>query len=207
MKAVVLNSGGFDSIVLLHYLKKVYEPEAELYSLHFLYGAPNEKMQFICAENCCKELGINSKIVKLPKIDWTQHDFYTGKQFYTNPYLEWRNLIFLGYAASYAESIGAEKIYVAFTNPADNRYPDTNLDFINGLNYFLNLNGIDVDAPFICDANRVTYHWGKYFGITDEDFFSCDSPVNEKPCGNCEKCKKIIDFHESKDYHNGVREI
>ena len=41
-RIVVLNSGGFDSIVLMNYLHTI-QGEDNIHSLHFLYGANNEE--------------------------------------------------------------------------------------------------------------------------------------------------------------------
>ena len=46
-KVIVLCSGGFDSVTLMNYLH-ILEEENEIYSLHFLYGARNEKQQLEC---------------------------------------------------------------------------------------------------------------------------------------------------------------
>lgn len=193
-KIVVLNSGGFDSVTLMKYLYTVQE-EREIYSLHFLYGARNTHQQEKCVDKVCEELGIVNVKVPLPPITWTKGKFYQNGYEQEKQYLEYRNLIFLSYAASYAESIGAEKIYVAFLNQHD--YPDTTVDFLRGMNSFLELNGISIDAPFIFDNKTRVGHIAKYLGITEQDYFSCDNPkVNGKPCGECADCKALEEIRK-----------
>lgn len=188
MKAVVLNSGGFDSIVMINYLYTILG-ETNLHSLHFLYGAKNEQQQLRCVEKVCDKLAIPNKVIKLPAIDWTSGNFFDkdNKGDYDN-YLEYRNLIFLSYAISYAESIGAEKVYIALLNQQN--FPDTTIEFLRGINSFTeSLSDITVDAPFIFDNKYRLGHIAKYLGIGESDYFSCDYPnfLNE-PCGKCPDC-------------------
>ena len=185
-KAVVLNSGGFDSVVLLHYLKRI-QGENDLHSLHFLYGAKNEKQQLSRVDKVCKDLNIPNKVISLPKIDWSSHQFFEDNDHsYENNYLEYRNLIFLSYALSYAEAIKADKVYIALLN--HNIYPDTTIDFLRGINSFSEINGISVDAPFIFDNKTRLGHIASYLGLNSSDYFSCDYPKEGNPCGVCPDC-------------------
>lgn len=194
-KVVVLNSGGFDSVVLLNYLHYI-QGETNIHSLHFLYGANNEEQQLKCVNRVCEKLGVTNKVLQLPKIDWTTSDFFTDKEYHkSSQYLEYRNLIFLSYALSYAESIKADKIYVAFIN--NSNYPDTSIEFLEGLNSFCQpASGITIDAPFIFDSKFRLGHIAKYLGITPDDYFSCDKPVDSKPCGKCLDCTALREISE-----------
>lgn len=194
-KSVVLNSGGFDSVVLLHYLKKI-QGEENLYSLHFLYGAKNESQQLDCVSKVCSKLAIPNKVITLPKIDWSSHQFFedNDKSSESN-YLEYRNMIFLSYALSYAEAIGADKVYLALLNHSN--YPDTTLEFLRGINSFSEpLSGISVDAPFIFDNKLRLGHIAKYLHIEDTDYFSCDYPIEGKPCRKCPDCLALKEIKE-----------
>lgn len=187
-KIVVLNSGGFDSVVLMNYLHFI-QGEDNIYSLHFLYGARNEKQQLECVNKVCEKVKADNKIIELPEFNWTKSNFYEeGYNSIESQYLEYRNLIFLSYAVSYAQSIGAKIIYCAFLNMAE--YTDTNLDFLCGLNRAIEQGGIQIEAPFIYDTKNRIGHIANYLNIR-EDFFSCDTPINNKPCGKCEDCKNI----------------
>lgn len=195
-KIVVLNSGGFDSVVLMEYLHFIQE-ENEIYSLHFLYGANNEKQQLECVNKVCEKVGAVNKVIQLPPIDWTQSKFFNdGEYTASNQYLEYRNLIFLSYALSYAEAIGADKVYLALIN--NSQYPDTSLEFLQGLNSFSEpASGISIDAPFIYDSKLRLGHIAKYLGITEEDYFSCDKPDKEgRPCGVCDDCLALKEIRK-----------
>lgn len=195
-KILVLNSGGFDSVVLMKYLHIIQE-ENEIYSLHFSYGENNEKQQLECAEKVSQEVGAVHKVINLPKIDWTKSEFFKSEgHSKESQYLEYRNLIFLSYALSYAESIGAKKIYVAFLNHND--YPDNSFEFLQGLNSFCYpASGIVIDAPFIYDDKFRLGHIAKYLGIKESDYFSCDVPTPEgRPCGECGDCLALKEIAE-----------
>ena len=195
-KIVVLNSGGFDSVVLMKYLHIIQE-ENEIHSLHFCYGENNEEQQCECAYKVSQEVGAVHKVITLPKIDWTQSNFFESDGYEKqSQYLEYRNLIFLSYALSYAESIGAKKVYVAFLNHND--YPDNSYEFLKGLNSFCYpASGIFIDAPFIFDDKFRLGHIAKYLDIKEGDYFSCDVPTSDgKPCGVCPDCLALREIAE-----------
>lgn len=195
-KIVVLNSGGFDSVVLMNYLHIIQE-ENEIYSLHFSYGENNEKQQSECARKVSEKVGAVHKEITLPKIDWTKSDFFNAEGYSKETqYLEYRNLIFLSYALSYAESIGAKKVYVAFLNHND--YPDNSIEFLQGLNSICYpASDISVDAPFIFDNKFRLGHIAKYLGIEKDDYFSCDVPTPEgRPCGVCADCLALEEIYK-----------
>ena len=91
-KVVVLNSGGFDSSVLINDVCSLFEDEnTEVYSLHFLYGAPNEREQKKCVKKMCDRLGVENVVIRLPKIKWSKSKFYNIKATdYESNYLEYR---------------------------------------------------------------------------------------------------------------------
>lgn len=196
-KIVVLNSGGFDSIVLMNYLHTILG-EDDIHSLHFLYGANNEKQQLECVNKVCEKLSAVNKIIKLPPIDWTASNFFNDSVYTVNSqYLEYRNLIFLSYALSYAEAIKADRIYLALIN--NSHYPDTSVEFLQGLNSFCQPeSGIIIDAPFIYDSKYRLAHIAKYLGITEKDYFSCDKPTPDgSPCGKCLDCTALEEVIKS----------
>ena len=111
-KIVVLNSGGFDSTVLLAFFHKEYK--AEIHSLYFSYGQTNDSIAAECARLNAEKYCKTHKVIALPKIDWTNSEFYSKDyESLESKYLEARNLIFASYAVSYAESIGANSISMA----------------------------------------------------------------------------------------------
>lgn len=189
-RIVVLNSGGFDSVTLMNYLHFIQE-EKEIFSLHFLYGANNEKQQLECVNKVCEKVGASNKVIQLPTIDWTASKFFQSGYEKESQYLEYRNLIFLSYALSYAEAIKADKVYLALIN--NSGYPDTTVEFLRGLNSFAEpASNITIDAPFIFDNKLRLGHIAHYLGIKDDEYFSCDNPYYDgTPCGVCDDCKAL----------------
>lgn len=189
-KIVVLNSGGFDSVVLLHYIK-FENPNSEITSLHFKYGARNQKQQLESVDNVCERLDIRNVCIDIPPISWTSRDFYGESNSYESQYLEYRNLIFLSYAISYAESIGANSVYLATLKGL--HYPDTSDTFFKGINSFTKpLSNIEVITPFsTCEKIDLIYYANKY-SVNCGEFFSCDTPDSlGNPCGKCADCEDI----------------
>lgn len=192
-KIVVLNSGGFDSVVLMNVIRNTY-PDTEIHSLHFRYGARNEEQQLRCVEKVCKKVGAVSTVIDLPKFTWTSNNFYKEDNVYETQYLEYRNLVFLSYAISYAESVGAKEIQIGVYDSANaENYPDNTRAFYRGLNSAIRKSGIKIVTPFR-SPYKVKYKTDlvgliDLFGITLDDFFSCDTPKeNGNPCGECFDC-------------------
>ena len=87
-------------------------------------------------------------------------------------------------------------MYLALLNHND--YPDTTLQFLQGLNSFCEpASGISIDAPFIFDNKTRLGHIAKYLGITEDEYFSCDVPTPEnRPCGVCADCVALREIYE-----------
>lgn len=197
MKIVVLNSGGFDSTVLLNELWYMTPAEIEIHSLFFSYGQKNLKMERECAEKNAKLKCDFHKEIEIPKIDWSTHSFY-GEDVIDAPeqYLEMRNMIFLSYATSYAQAIGADKIYVAFLK--SHYYMDTSEKFLRKMNALTKIAGVKVIAPFKRKDKENLQEFLVYFDIGCDDFFSCNIPVGDKPCGVCGDCRILEAMFEGK---------
>lgn len=195
-KIVVLNSGGFDSVTLLNYLYKVCSVAAEIHSLHFLYGARNTYQQEKCVDKVCEKCGAVNMKIPIPPFSWTKSNFYGQGYDYETQYLEYRNLVFLSYALSYAQSIGADKIYLAIFK---GNYADTCETFFKGLNSFsVPLTGIEICTPFSeYEDKSEILPYAIMTGVKVGDYFSCDTPLtNGKRCGECFDCK-ALDYIDS----------
>ena len=190
-KIVVLNSGGFDSIVLLHEVYDSYK-NSTIHSLHFNYGEINSEEQDKCVDNVCKKLGVEDIRIQIPKLSWTKNKFYDNDKLeYESQYLEYRNLIFLSYAVSYAQSIGADKIYLAILK--SHGYLDTTSEFISGLNTSIKQSGIEIIAPYKDIEKYDLWSTAKHFNISPTDFISCD--LNRcGECGDCLATQGYIDY-------------
>lgn len=196
-KIVVLNSGGFDSTVMIHDIRKHY-PKAEIHSLFFNYGQNNASMEEYCATGNAEKVNAQSIMrITIPRIDWTKNNFYSSDlKDAPSQYLEMRNLIFLSYALSYGQSINATDIMAAFL-VSHFGYDDTSPEFVKRFNEISSLVGIKFTAPYIEIEKEDIANLLPEFGIKEDDFFSCDVPMNNKPCGKCGDCTCIADIYKS----------
>jgi 7-cyano-7-deazaguanine synthase in queuosine biosynthesis len=193
---VVLNSGGFDSICLCHYLDEVDSPK--VYSLFFDYGQNSAEQERKCAKKISDSKGFEFVEVTIPRFNWSINDIYSKSyKGEGTDYLEMRNLVFLSYAVSFCESVDADSIYLAFiSTPRD--FKDTSEDFINRFNSIAEISGVKVYTPLKSLYKQDLYKYVFYNNITEEDYFSCEYPINGKPCGKCCKCSDI-------DYIENIR--
>lgn len=188
-RIVVLNSGGFDSVCLMHEVREAY-PDWDIYSLFFDYGQPNVKEEKACAEKIAEKVEATFYEIKLPEFYWTKSTFYSGKETTSEDnYLEMRNLVFFSYAISVAESLEAEKIFAAVLKSFG--YTDTSTEFLVYIRNIANMKGIDFITPFSDLVKVDLLSTVQHFKITPEDVFTCNYPVQGKACGKCTDCRVV----------------
>ena len=190
-KSVVLCSGGFDSIVLVN------DAVSQGYAVHplfFNYGQKNLDEELKMARKVCAKFNLNLQSIELPDISWSSSSILEGKEGST--YLEMRNLIFISYAFSYAESIGATSIQCAFMRDEDHKYyTDTSPRFVKSFSRLSKLTGIEFLAPYMYTTKNGLAPLARKYAITKDDFFSCNFPKtiddHLEPCGVCGDCVYI----------------
>lgn len=199
---VVLNSGGFDSVVLLHNLRDKY-PDRLIYSLFFNYGQNSVRLEYNCVKKVCKKLNSDLITMTIPRFSWTKSNFY-GDDFRSieTQCLEWRNFVFISYAMSLCESLGAKEIYLALIN--NSNYKDNSKKFIKNLNNIGSASGIKIKCPFHKWNKLQLIYMASLYNITEKDFHSCDTPVNGKPCGSCPDCRAIKVIMEEKKTFDSI---
>jgi 7-cyano-7-deazaguanine synthase len=189
-KVVVLNSGGFDSVVLLHHLK-LNNPELDVHTLFFNYGQNSVAQERSKALKVCHKLGLHFKELVIPRLSWSSNDFYKDSYEVRSQYLEFRNLIFLSFALSFAEGIGAGKIYMAVLK-SHFGYKDTSPQFCADFSTLAsNSSSITLETPFILCDKEDLIQLGYVYGVEIGSYHSCDVPVDGKPCGKCLDCESL----------------
>ena len=194
-KVLVLNSGGFDSVVMAHELRVIY-PENEVICVFFDYRQPNCALERRYSKKCADEIGAEFMEVTLPCFSWTNGDFFKGTSDTQKQYVEYRNLIFLSYAVSIAEALGCSKIFMA-THYVEAGFTDCGIDFIDNFNALITPSGIEVVTPFAWVYKDAISDVAVNLGISTDDFFSCNNPKTDtitgeiKPCGECADCKAL----------------
>lgn len=197
-KIIVLNSGGFDSVTLLHFVKE-NNPNAEITSLFFNYGQRNLSMEREKSRKVAEKLDVKHIEIDLPKFSWSNSSLYnqSDNQYeIKSQYLEMRNLIFISYALSLAEHLKATKIYMAMLKGGI--YTDSNSDFIKTTkDYIKKILNIDFETPFSdLDKVEVAYFTKAFKVDFFNDFFSCNTPIDDGrgnliPCGKCGDCEEL----------------
>jgi 7-cyano-7-deazaguanine synthase len=202
-KAVVILSGGLDSLCLGAYLRTKYD----LYGITFSYGQ-RASSELGAARHVGKALKLKQH--KTVKIDFMR-DLYgrsnvltnTGKalpqKFDYSIVAPIRNAIFLSVATAWAFSLNASLVaYGAHTN--DRRYPDCRPAFSKKIEAALNEGEIDgirlgirnrirIWTPYSAGISKSTLVRAGYKKFGDDIFKTWSCYANSKThCGRCESC-------------------
>jgi len=199
-KAVILLSGGLDSAVVLYYaLSKGYN----LSCVSFDYGQRHRK-ELICARRLAKLNNSKWQLVKMSfpwkgsaLLDDGMKLSQSGKMTkgVPNTYVPSRNIIFLSYAASYAEVIGADTIFIGANQIDYSGYPDCRGSFLSAFETAINKGtkrGVSgkrtkIISPLLRKNKRDIINMGYKLGVCFEYTWSCykgESVV----CGKCDSC-------------------
>ncbi len=203
-KAVVLLSGGLDSSTTLFYAKtKGYK----CYCLLFDYGQRHRK-EINSAVTLAKMTESEYRIVKI-KLPWSRSALTNTKikirknrstksmsKEIPATYVPARNTIFLSFAASYAESVGASKIFIGANALDYSGYPDCRPNYIKAYEKMINLgtkSGIEgkkikIEAPLLRMTKAQIIMLGEKLKVPYGFTWSCYAG-GKYPCGACDSCK------------------
>ncbi|MBS3088795.1 7-cyano-7-deazaguanine synthase QueC [Candidatus Pacearchaeota archaeon] len=207
-KAIVLCSGGLDSVVTAYYVKKKLKYEKIIF-LFFDYGQRAAKMERKFSEYFARKLKARFVEVKLPLVEETfgdllnakkaskisREDLKNTKEESLKWYVPHRNLIFLSYAMSLAESLdlrgeGRHDIFVGFKNEGKESFPDTTIEFVSQINKLRDAASekkFEILAPLIMKDKEDIVLLGREMGVDLAKTWSC-YVGDEKQCGECLAC-------------------
>ncbi|MAH06993.1 hypothetical protein CMI38_01950 [Candidatus Pacearchaeota archaeon] len=207
--AIVLCSGGLDSVVVSHYVKKKLKYGKFIF-LFFDYGQRTLNEERKCVKNCARLLNGEFMEIKLKwlreiskslitgnkKIDEVKiKDLKISKGESDKYYVPSRNAIFINYSIALSESkylIDKEvfDIFVGFCNEGVESYPDTTVEFVDEMNKLMKLNKLKgkVIAPLINKQKEDVVDIGGKLGVDFRDTFSCYAG-NKVHCGVCLACR------------------
>lgn len=202
-KAIVLLSGGLDSTVTIHLAKS---QGFDVYALSFNYGQKHNK-ELECAIKTAKSIcAKDHKIIDL-KLDLWGGSSLTDNSMNiedgnisTNEipltYVPARNMVFLSIAASYAEAIGSQDIFIGVSQVDYSGYVDCREVFIKSMENTINLGTvmgaemnkkIKIHAPFLFKTKSEEIIIGEELGVDWSNTWSCYRG-GVSPCGKCDSC-------------------
>jgi 7-cyano-7-deazaguanine synthase len=198
-RAVVLLSGGMDSCVCAALAGRDYEAAA----VHISYGQRTEKREQESFLAICQRLKIQDKLMvrneALRAIGGSALTddaiaVPTGGEIGSGvpvTYVPFRNAHFLAVAISWAEVLGAEKVYIGAVEPDSSGYPDCRPAYYKAFNEVAKTGTkdglIEIVTPLIAmrktDIVRLGLELGAPFDLT----WSCYSR-EDQACGICDSC-------------------
>ena len=202
-RAIVLLSGGLDSTIALWLAR---HEGYELYSLTFNYGQRHVK-ELEAAAKLAELAGVKShQVVTLQLNQWGGSSLTDesieieegniNRQDIPMTYVPARNMVFLSVAASFAEAVGAQDIFIGVSEVDYSGYVDCRHEFITAMQNTINKGTvmgaeknqpITIHTPFIDKTKTEEIKIALELGVPLEHTWSCYRG-NEKPCGTCDSC-------------------
>jgi len=198
-RAVVLLSGGLDSAVALYLAKsKGYQ----CFALIFDYGQRHKK-EINAAKKIAFRAGCFFKVLKII-LPWGGSSLLDKQlalpkqltQGIPSTYVPARNIIFLSFAASFAETIKAKAIFIGAHVQDYSGYPDCRPDFFRVFSEVIQKGtksgaakqAIKIETPVIYKAKAEIIRLGIKLGVPLSLTWSCYKG-GRKPCGVCDSCR------------------
>ncbi len=212
IKSIILLSGGMDSLVTTAIAK---EESDEIYFLHANYGQKTELKELECFENLTKfykpsgtlsvDIDYLRKIGGSSLVDdnLTIKNHNNEEDAVPNTYVPFRNAHLIAIGVSWAEVIGAQRIYIGAVEEDSSGYPDCRESFYKSYNKTIDLGTkdetkIQIMTPIIHMTKAEIVKKGKELNCPFEFSWSCYRS-NDKACGTCDSCHlRIKAFKEAK---------
>jgi 7-cyano-7-deazaguanine synthase len=201
MRSVVLLSGGMDSTLTAAIAAKESD---EVAAIHFNYRHRTEARELKAFADVCEALAIDRRLIVDVEIlrqiggssltdstiPVTTADLNT--KHIPSSYVPFRNGTFLAMAAGWAETIGADRIYIGAVEEDGSGYPDCRKVFFDAIETAISLGtkpdtNIKIITPLIAmkksDIVRHSLDLGAPLGLT----WSCYQS-EDRACGVCDSC-------------------
>jgi 7-cyano-7-deazaguanine synthase len=208
-RAVVLLSGGMDSCVCATLAARAHQAAA----VHVSYGQRTEGRERRCFEAICDSLAIRDRLLvrneALPAIGGSaltdaaipvpeSHAVGTGVPV---TYVPFRNAHFLAVAVSWAEILGAQKVYIGAVEPDSSGYPDCRPAYYRAFNEVIKAGtkdgSIEVITPLIALRKHEIVTLGLELGAPFDLTWSCYQR-QDQACGVCDSCVlRLRAFHDA----------
>jgi 7-cyano-7-deazaguanine synthase len=198
-RAVVLLSGGMDSAVCAALAKRDHDAAA----LHVSYGQRTEDRERRSFLAICERLGIQERLLvrnealraiggsALTDENIAVPESHTIGNDVPVTYVPFRNAHFLSVAVSWAEILGAEKIYIGAVEQDSSGYPDCRPAYYQAFNQVIKAGtkegNIEVITPLIAMRKHEIVRLGLELGAPFDLTWSCYSR-EDRACGVCDSC-------------------
>ncbi|RLC48926.1 MAG: 7-cyano-7-deazaguanine synthase QueC [Candidatus Cloacimonadota bacterium] len=199
-KAVVLVSGGLDSCVTAAIAYQDYQ----LCFLHINYNQRTEEKELISFQEIAEFYNVKERLItKLPFFAQIGGSSLTDTNIsipiynknegnIPNTYVSFRNAVFLSFAVSWAENIGAKKIFIGAMEQDSSGYPDCTEEFFKKFNQVIKYGtkpktDIQIITPIIHLKKYEVVKLGKKLNAPLDKTWSCYKN-SECACGICDSC-------------------
>lgn len=212
--AVVLLSGGLDSVTCLYWAKARYQ---SVTAVSFNYGQRHNS-ELVAAKAIAERAGVSHRIIdidiaQLGGSSLTDHSMIVpdgdADKFTTsgdsapdnsaipNTYVPARNTIFLSYALAVAEVTEAKHIVIGVSSVDYSGYPDCRPEYIEAFETMANLatkagvtgHKLHIQTPLQTLSKAQTIALGVSLGVDYSQTISCyKADANGRACGMCDSC-------------------
>ncbi len=198
-RAVVLLSGGMDSSVCATLAARDYDAAA----VHVSFGQRTEERERQSFLAICQRLKIHDRLMVRNEalraiggsaltdesIDVPEAE-HIGQNIPVT-YVPFRNAHFLAVGVSWAEVLGAEKVYIGAVEPDSSGYPDCRPAYYNAFNEVIKAGTkegrIEIVTPLIAMRKAEIVRLGLELGAPFDLTWSCYSR-EDRACGVCDSC-------------------
>ena len=198
-RAVVLLSGGMDSCVCAALAVRDHVAAA----VHVSYGQRTEERERNSFLGICERLEIRDKLlvrnealraiggsaltdssIAVPNAEGLGHGVPVT-------YVPFRNAHFLAVAVSWAEVLGAAKVYIGAVEPDSSGYPDCRPAYYEAFNRIVKMGtkdgNIEIVTPLIAMRKAEIVRLGLELNVPFDLTWSCYSR-EDRACGVCDSC-------------------
>jgi 7-cyano-7-deazaguanine synthase len=179
------------------------ERDHEACAVHVSYGQRTEERERISFLAICRRLNIHDKLVvrnealraiggsALTDDEIAVPDAETVGHGIPVTYVPFRNAHFLAVAVSWAEVLGAEKVYIGAVEPDSSGYPDCRPAYYEAFNQVVKSGTkdgrIEIVTPLIAMRKAEIVRLGLELGAPFDLTWSCYSR-EDQACGVCDSC-------------------
>lgn len=214
-RAVVLLSGGMDSSVCAALAVRDHEAAA----VHVSYGQRTEERERQSFLAICRRLNIHDRLMvrnealravggsALTDQSIAVPDSESLDKNIPVTYVPFRNAHFLAVAVSWAEVLGAEKVYIGAVEPDSSGYPDCRPAYYKAFNEVVKAGTkegqIEIVTPLIAMRKAEIVRLGLELDAPFDLTWSCYSR-EDQACGVCDSCVLRLRAFEAAGIHDPI---